>query len=232
MQYADDTALLFAGEDVPILQARVQSGLRSLSHYYDNLGIHPNPAKTSCVIYTKRHRRSPPPPTLQAAILSWSPVAKYLGEHLDAPLTWHHHIAVMVGWAKELLSNLSPVLTLACPLSQDDRVCLWRALVLPVLTYTAVVWAYAPPSCYRPVVWAYNAALRLILGHPCWTVVAALYEMAGVQSPAALIRQLASRFYPQGAAHFNPFIAEIGDYDIESPGPHRWIRDFLHDDPP
>ncbi|KAJ8890561.1 hypothetical protein PR048_010070 [Dryococelus australis] len=118
--------------------------------------ISPNMAKTSCVFYTKQHWRPPPLPTLQAAVLSRPPVAKYLGVHLDATLTWHRHIAIMVGRAKGLLSHLSPVLTPACPLSQDDHVCLWRALVLPVLTYAAVVWAYAPPSCYRPVVWAYN----------------------------------------------------------------------------
>ncbi|KAJ8892053.1 hypothetical protein PR048_004620 [Dryococelus australis] len=87
MQYADDTALLVAGEDAPVLQVPVQSRLSSLYHHYDDWGIRLNPAKTSFVFYTKRHRRPSPPPTLQAAVLSWSPVAEHLEVHLDATLT-------------------------------------------------------------------------------------------------------------------------------------------------
>ncbi|KAJ8879180.1 hypothetical protein PR048_019786 [Dryococelus australis] len=200
MQYADDA---------PILQARVESGLRKLSRYYDDWGSRSNLNKTYCVFYTKRHRRPPLPPTLQAAVLSWSPVVKYLGVHLDATLTCNRHIAVMVGRAKGLASHLSPVLTPACPLSQDDRVRLWRTLVLPVLTYAAVVWAYTPPSCYRPVVWTYNTALRLILGSPHWTAVIALYKMAGVERLAVLIRRLASRFYHWAAATSTPSLLRL-----------------------
>ncbi|KAJ8888250.1 hypothetical protein PR048_007737 [Dryococelus australis] len=39
-----------------------------------------------------------------------------------------------------------------CPLSQDDRVRLWRALVLPVLTYTTVVWAYEPVHVLQSII--------------------------------------------------------------------------------
>ncbi|KAJ8896259.1 hypothetical protein PR048_001603 [Dryococelus australis] len=176
MEYTDDTALFVAGEDTPTLQARVQSGLLSHSRYYDDWGIRPNPAKRSCVFYTKRH--SVHPLLILFRLLSLMvPCCQNLGVHLDVALTWHRHIVIMVGLAKGLL--------------------------------------------------AYNTALQLILGRPCRTAVVALYEMASVESPAAFICQLTSRFYHWTTAHFNPLITEIGDYDVESPGPHRRIRDIL-----
>ncbi|KAJ8867467.1 hypothetical protein PR048_031269 [Dryococelus australis] len=161
--------------------------------------IRPYPDKTSCVFYTNEHRHPPPPPTLQAAVLSWSPVAKYLVMHLDTILTWHHHIA---------LALCHKMTMCACSPGPDIH-----RSGLGLCSFMLLASSMSIQLCFLGR-----------LGRPHRTAVVTLYKLAGVESLAALICQVTSRFYHRAAAHLNPLITEIGDYDVVSPGSHRQIR--------
>ncbi|XP_063244507.1 uncharacterized protein LOC134543993 [Bacillus rossius redtenbacheri] len=227
LQYADDTALLLTGPDALLLGARAQTCLRSIATYLQSWGLLPNPQKTKAIFFSKRRSRPPPPLTLLGTVLPWTRSALYLGLHLDSSLTWNEHVSHMAGRARTAMQALRPVLSPRSTLPLDMRVRLWQALVLPILLYGCVVWAYVPPFTFRPIRSTYHWCLRYLLATPHRTAVTRLYDLAGVAPPDEVVRRLASAFFRRAARHLNPAINSLADYDPTVAHPHRRIRDFV-----
>lgn len=231
-QYADDTALLLRGPRLLPLYARTQASLRRLQTYFQDCSMRANPGKSTAICLAKRRTRPLPALTMAGAPIPWLDTVRYLGLYLDRTLTWGPQVARAASNAQLAFRPVRPLLSHRCAVPQDLRMRLWRAIILPVLTYGAVVWAHMSPSVYRPLTSVYNRHLRWVLGYPITTPVKHLCTLAGLPSLRTLVAKLATAFYAKVTRNTNPRISQIGDYAADGARLHRRIKDFSLYEPP
>lgn len=158
--YADDSSLITSGRDDESLLMNCNSGLTTLTNWYDLNLLYLNSSKTH---YIRFHTRQKECNYLNIAVkntpLSVRESASFLGVELDCHLNWNAHCSNIIA---DLSSSCFLFRSLRRLLNADQLTMLYHARVGSRLRYAIVLWGNA---CYaKDVFLCQKRVIRSILG--------------------------------------------------------------------
>ncbi|GFW93994.1 RNA-directed DNA polymerase from mobile element jockey [Trichonephila clavipes] len=101
--------------------------------------------------------------------IQWVSVVKYLGLHIDNRLTFKKHIDYL---AEKFWGRIHLAISLVgrrSPLSLENKVILYKQILLPVITYGSTVWGAAATTHMKKIQVIQNKILRVMTNAP-WYV--------------------------------------------------------------
>ncbi len=208
--FADDTAYLATHTDPEKATTILQSAITKLESWLDTWKIKVNPSKSVNVVYTL-NKRTPPSIKFKGEQIPRSKVAKYLGVHLDAKLTWHVHIEKKVAELKVKRTKMYWLLNRNSSLSFENKLLLYKVILKPVWMYGAQIWGQARKSTVRKLQIFQNDVLRLITGAPLFTTVEQLHTYTDMLYVHEAIREAATAHAKRLESHDNPLAINLLD---------------------
>lgn len=171
--FADDTAVVYAGEKIEEAKRKAENDLIILSNWFLYHRICPNMQKTQCVQYTYKLNKNKDFITIiwhlpncksepcDCPKLENSLETKYLGVKLNCNLNWKPHLDYLQSKLRKL-NYLLYYLRKTVPPKVRLRV--YQALYEPVLAYGIECWGGAAEYILQPVTVLQKAAIRAVAG--------------------------------------------------------------------
>ena len=165
IQYADDVTQLARATTIDFLTNKIQTELTATSLWEQNWRIKAHPEKSKVTYIERRRRREPRRIFLNNTIENPIPIPvsktnKVLGLTIDNQLRFHIHITQKAAMASTALSNLERFRGS----SQKTKLHLYKAFILPLLTYCPLALSLAAPSNVLKLQRIQNRALRFATG--------------------------------------------------------------------
>ena len=139
--FADDTNILFSNPDPIILESLINTELKEISNWFKLNKLSLNIKKTNYMIFKNKHSNKP---TINIDIkIDNTPIqqvetTKFLGLLIDSNLSWTshtQHVCKIVSKYNGIIRKVRPFLP---PYSLKT---LYNSLILPYLSYGAMIWA-------------------------------------------------------------------------------------------
>lgn len=166
--FADDTAMLAVDEDPVLATEKLQRNVTLVENWLKKWKVRVNEQKSSHITFTMR-RDNCPPVTLNNAQIPQSQDVKYLGLHLDRRLTWKTHIKKKRTQLNLKLKKMYWLLGRQSSLDTENKLLLYKAILLPIWAYGAQLWGSAANSNVEIIQRFQAKALRIIINAP-WYV--------------------------------------------------------------
>nr|GBN24302.1 putative RNA-directed DNA polymerase from transposon X-element [Araneus ventricosus]GBN24314.1 putative RNA-directed DNA polymerase from transposon X-element [Araneus ventricosus] len=165
--FADDTAVMSTGTPQTIMED-LNTYLTQLGKWLIQWKIKVIIIKTDkCqAVYFTRRRSNPNPPMLYRRLIHWSNSTKYLGVTLDKKLTYKEHIDNIRNKYNGVKSHLYPLIGRKAKLSLRYKLLLYKALLMPVISYACPVWGAAAKTHVKKLETLQNSTLRMITDVP------------------------------------------------------------------
>ena len=139
--FADDTNILFAHHDPKTLETIINNELIHISNWFKLNKLSLNVKKTNYIIFKNKHSNRPNIDVninIDGTALQQVDTTKFLGLLIDANLSWYSHTQHI----SKIISKLNGVIRKVRPfLPQETLHTLYNSLVLPYLSYGAMIWA-------------------------------------------------------------------------------------------
>lgn len=228
--YADDTALVAQSWQGHQACKYLQTALSQLEDWCEAWRIKINVSKSNAVLFTKRRTAKATTTTdleLFDDAIPWVNEARYLGVVLDRTLSWRANIANLASRARSRLGILGPVLNRRSALSVANGLTLYKALVLPIMTFAAPIWGSADKSHLDALQRVQNKALRAATKVPWFVRNDDLHRDAKLSSFRETVRRLAENFYADLRRVPNPLVAGLAQYDADEVLKHKRPKNVL-----
>ena len=142
--FADDGALVAKGPDPSTLASLMQQGLVKVQRWSERHELHLSPSKTVAMIFhRKRSFIEPQKLKIGGVTIEYSSTTRYLGMTLDQKLCWKSHIEKKILSATRHLMVLKQALGVKFGPHPMALKWAYQGIVLPSLTFGAIVWAKA-----------------------------------------------------------------------------------------
>ena len=138
--FADDNSFLVSGPDPITLGQLAQRAINRLQAWADRRHIKFAPAKSECILFTRRRRRAAPELRMYGQTIPRVRQCKYLGVILDDKLSWRPHIHHAVSKALAALAQCRRSVGASWGITPQTMHWLYTRVVLPALEYGCVVW--------------------------------------------------------------------------------------------
>lgn len=185
--YADDTALLFAGDTWQDTFESAQLGLNKVSHWLSKNVLTVNASKTKYITFSIRNSTQPEllhqliihapncstNGTCPCASLERCSIIKYLGVIIDHNLSYRSHIEHLCGRIRKLIyifKNLRQIMNI------DSLIRVYYALGESVLTYCITSWGGTHKTLFLNLEISQRALLKVIDHKPYRFPTALLYD--------------------------------------------------------
>jgi ribonuclease HI len=139
--YADDAALICAGEDSRQIHMYIQRTLNKISEWGLRHNLTFSAAKTVAVVFTKKHKCIKPVLTLNGIAIPYCEDVKYLGVILDSKLTWRKHVKAKINNAKAQILKIRNAMGKLWGAPPKMMKWAFTGIVRPAIMYGALVWA-------------------------------------------------------------------------------------------
>ena len=140
--FADNAIVVCAGDDVGILELRINESLRCAKRWLDSRGLKKAPEKTEALFVTDLRSSQYPRIVLGEHEVDWKTSIKYLGVQLDRSLSFGEHLRIAAAKAIQCGANLARLMpNIDGPREAKRR--LVANVVHSKLLYAAPVWANA-----------------------------------------------------------------------------------------
>ncbi|XP_032685833.1 uncharacterized protein LOC116850995 [Odontomachus brunneus] len=139
--YADDVAIIARRNFITILKERMDAALRIVQTWCRKKGLSVNSSKTSAVVFTRKYKPEHIEPLkLWGREITYTSSVKYLGVILDAKLSWLPNLEEKRRKFYTTMWACRRVMGRNWGLHPRAALWLYRTVLLPRLTYAAVVW--------------------------------------------------------------------------------------------
>lgn len=194
--FADDTALFSSHENVIIARNRIQNNIKQIVTWTNQWRIKLNPTKCQAKIFTLRRPKIPPNIKIHNNPIIWNngPV-KYLGVLFDKRLTWKPHVLATVNKTYGKIMKLYPFINRKSSLKIQYQLLLFKAVILPSLTYACPVWVNTAATTIEKLQVVQNKCLRRILQAPWFVPNAQIHRELGVDSIENHILKRSQNFF-------------------------------------
>lgn len=162
-QFADDTAIIIEGDSYDHLQIKINTFIPKLIAWFSSNRLSLNPSKTFYQIYSYFTTQQDINIVLNNATIKRQFSVRYLGVALDENLKWDTHINNI---SSILSRNIGVMGRLRSCLSPKELILLYNTLVLPHISYCAVVWGNAYDVRINKIVRLQKRAMRIIDNKP------------------------------------------------------------------
>jgi len=212
--YADDTALTTQSVSPFLVIRRLQEAADAMEDWFARWRIKINSEKSQAILFSQRPTpQNRPNITMFGSDIPWSNEVNYLGITFDTRLTWRAHITNTRAKATKGLGALSPLIKSHSPLSLENKIRLYKQIVLPSITYGCSTWGYACKTSLKYLQVIQNRALRQATDAPWFVRNSILHRDLKIPTLPEVFKKLAASFYENLEINPNPLIANLGTYD-------------------
>lgn len=138
--YADDFTITVRGRFIGPVYDRMAEALRIVKKFTERTGFSVNPTKMGLVLFTRKRKVNAPDLFYEGKKLALSPSWKMLGLLFDSKLNWGPHLESRITKACMVFGQCRRAIGRTWGLSPKCTLWMYEMIVLPVLTYGAVVW--------------------------------------------------------------------------------------------
>lgn len=200
--FADDTAILASHEDPHKASEILQSTINKVQKWLKKWRIKVNGTKSKHVTFTLK-RGTCPPVLLNNQVVPQTEDVKYLGMHLDRRLTWKNHIKAKRKQLGLKLNKMYGLIGHNSPLSMDNKLLLYKAILKPIWTYGVQLWGEASNSNIEILQRFQSKTLRLITGAPWFVTNEIIQRDLQMQSVRDEIGHYSSKYQTRLGNHPN-----------------------------
>lgn len=194
--FADDAALWYTGPDYDIAVSRLQTNLRQLESWSRNNGLQLSAEKSAAMIFTRY-------PSVQASAhlqiynryIPYVSHFKFLGVVFDRLLTMGRHVKYIKGKCSSRLNLFRCLTSSECGADRVTLLKLYKAVVLPVIEYGAIMYAGGKEKTLDSLETVQNSFLRIALGVLRTSPTSALQVEANVSPLYIRRKELCLRYY-------------------------------------
>uniref|UniRef100_A0A2M4CVF1 Putative reverse transcriptase-like protein n=1 Tax=Anopheles darlingi TaxID=43151 RepID=A0A2M4CVF1_ANODA len=195
--FADDFAICSSSKDPRKISKALSNGIARYMAYCTSWKLKVNENKTEAVFFSRcTSLRKLPKKGLkiQSYEIPWKNQVKYLGVYLDKRLTFKHHVDAKLLAGSKAIRALYSFINRKSKLSTQNQILLYKAIVRPIITYAAPVWAdCAKTHKYKLQVFQ-NTCLKRIFNLPPWHSTTDLHRRADIPKITSFISSLSSNF--------------------------------------
>uniref|UniRef100_A0A6M2DDB3 Putative rna-directed dna polymerase from mobile element jockey n=1 Tax=Xenopsylla cheopis TaxID=163159 RepID=A0A6M2DDB3_XENCH len=206
--YADDIAIVANHVDINLANNNLQNYLTQLEIWFKNCKMKINIDKSHHLIVSLRPHDNPP------LFLFNNPIpikdeVKYLGLHLDNKLIWKKHILKKKKQIELKMKELNWLLGRSSKLSLENKILLYKTIIIPIWTYGIELWGCASKSNIQIIQRTQNKILRTITNAPWYIPNYMLHNDLNIQPIQDIIRSKSTNYCTKIESQTNPTISEI-----------------------
>lgn len=224
--YADDTALYASAIHITILFRFLQEHVNLFTQWCTLWRVQLNENKTVAVFFSRSYK-TPQRIIVNNTTIEWSFHCNYLGLTLDKRLTWKKHILNTKLKALRAIKGIN-ILIKNINLNMFNKVLLYNACILPIMTYACPVWGYACTTNLNILSRFHNRNLRIIRKSHKFMRNTTIRRDLNTISFKKRIKNLAKKFFDNLNSLPNEIILEIPDYVATEPIHRKRPRYSLH----
>lgn len=206
--FADDTAILSSHTDPLSASRNLQINLNRIQDWLKKWRIKINETKSIHVTFTMK-RDTCPPVKINNCQIPQAEDAKYLGIHLDRRLTWRKHIFTKRKQLGLKLHQIYWILGRTSQLSLNNKVLLYKSIIMPIWTYGIQLWGTAANSNLEIIQRFQNKVLRAMVNAPRYVPNCVVQKDIPVASVKEVIRQFSASYCERIAVHPNVLASQL-----------------------
>jgi hypothetical protein len=168
--FADDTLLYASGPTNISAVRNLQQQLDRVQPWFDQWRITINASKTATIFFTHKSKRNTPKIKIKGTTLDWSKQIKYLGIYIDANINFNKHVQTVIHKAKGVRHSLYPLLNRKSLLPTRVKIYIYKAYILPILTYASPAWISNISKTNMAKLEAVQSTTLRIIYDPPWYV--------------------------------------------------------------
>ena len=206
--FADDSAIWCSDRDYDISISKLQVCLNKLENWSKRNGLRFSAEKSAAIIFSRTTNIQPSQELrIHNSTIPYVTQFMFLGVKLDRRLSMTHHVKYI---KKKCMSrmNLFRCLTSSeCGADRATLLRLYKAIVLPIIEYGAVIYSGGKETALKPLETIQNAFIRIALGAMKTSPISALQVEANIPPLHIRRMELTLRYiskikqYPQHASH-------------------------------
>ena len=206
--FADDTVLLASHENPITVSTRLQHHLTLLEAWATKWKIKVNETKSTQVTFTLRKGHSPPV-LFSNIIIPNSPSVRYLGQHMDAKITWREHIIKKRKQIDFKFKQLYWLLGRKSPLSLENKVLVYKVAIKHIWTYGIELWDCASKSSIAILQRCQSKILRSVVDAPWYVSNSTLHNDLVIPFINAVLHERSSKHHDRLEVHPNAFLQPL-----------------------
>lgn len=206
--FADDTAIMVSHEDPIAASSILQSNINMVQNWLQKWRIKANETKSNHVTYTL-NRKTCPSVTFNSQTVPQTNDVKYLGMHLDRRLTWQKHIKTKRKQLGLKFNKMYWLMGHNSPLSRENKLLLYKAILKPIWTYGIQLWGSASNSNIDILQRFQSKILRIISGVPWFVTNEVIHNNLSIPTLREEIRKSSSSYQRRLANHPNRLARDL-----------------------
>lgn len=213
--YADDTAVMATSTHVPTAVKNLQIHTTAISTWFNTWRLKVNTLKCETILFQNSYKKytNYKQIELNHEKVPKTKIAKYLGVHLDSRLKWLHHMKTTRLKASARLAQLYPILNKRSNIQTKTAINIYKATILPVLTYAAPAWTTVHKIHLKNLQMIQNKCLKIITNPPRYSKINTIHSELDILKTNKVIYNQCRNFFHKSSQHSNPLISKftIGD---------------------
>lgn len=192
--FADDTSIYTSDIYSQVIINRLTDYINILVAYFKKWGLKLNTNKSQAIFFSRCRMTTKLPQAnlvLNGQELSWEKQVKYLGILLDPKVTYQNHLHFITSKVTKLFYVLYPLLNKKSYLSFENKILVYKVVVLAVILYGSPLWWNAANVHRQKIQILQNKFLKLILNVPRRYRTKRLHS----QTKTNLIKDLSFQYY-------------------------------------
>ncbi|XP_058791044.1 uncharacterized protein LOC131664172 [Phymastichus coffea] len=139
--YADDFVILVSGKYEEVLPDLLEQALKKVQRWCEANSLAVNPNKTEIVVFTRKYKcKVKELITFYRRQVPYAEGVKYLGVYLDKKLYWTTHLQMQCRKVLNMFMQCRSAIGTGWGLDPQKTLWIYRAILIPKLTYAAIVW--------------------------------------------------------------------------------------------
>ena len=163
--------------------------------------------------------------TFNQIVIPQADTVKYLGLHLDRRLTWNCHITKLWKHLDLKTKDLYWIIGRHSPLSLNNKLLIYKAILKPIWTYGLELWGCASPSNIAKFQRYQSKILRLITNAPWFVTNQILHQDLCIDNVKSEFRKKAAAHHRTLTEHSNPLMRPL----TVQPKHRRLMRNWTFD---
>lgn len=209
--FADDTAIYSHSFSAIVAAKQIQIHLNILEKYYTKWKVSLNVAKTEVIVLARKcqNLRIIQPIKVYEQKIEPTTLVKYLGVYMDAKLQYKEHIKQVIHKAYTVLIKLYPLMVNNSPLSQYNKLLVYKMIIRPIIMYAAPIWCSIAKTNLKPLQIFQNKCLRLVLSENKYAKINDLHTKTSLLMIEDYAKELGEKFYNDTQISTNPLTKNI-----------------------
>lgn len=213
--YADDTGIYAAANRSNTIVKSLQRALNNIDNYFKKWRIKINASKTQAIIFPFNSQKKRIPTiqlNLDNNIIEFTKTVTYLGTVLDSKLNFAEHTRVTRDKATKCFRAMYPLLSRRSLLSTKNKLLIYNAIFVPIITYGAPVWRNVARTHLGPTQVLMNKIQKCIHGLHRRFPTNILQRRFGHRPLTSILNNISDNFYSKCQnSNFN-LIREMGSF--------------------